>query len=92
MENTSVELMFFGRAKGSDEKDIAHAVVKGRCPEPAYVATSRMAIASALTILEEREKLPKGGVFTPGVAFYTSDIQRRLKQMGAIEFEVVSST
>ncbi len=55
VQNSSVELTYFGRAQSSDGKDVAHAVVKGRCPEPAYDATSRMAIASAFTILEERE-------------------------------------
>ncbi|CAG8666090.1 3570_t:CDS:2, partial [Acaulospora morrowiae] len=37
-------------------------------PEPAYLATSIIAVASAQTLLKERQEIPSG-VITPGLAF-----------------------
>lgn len=89
---TTSESTFIGRARTAEGKRNAHAVVKCKFPEPTYVATSRIAIAAAFTILDERERLPSGGVLTPGLAFYGAGAQLRdrLEKMGAMSFAVVS--
>lgn len=89
---TSSECTFIGRARTAEGKSEAHVVVMSKLPEPTYVATSRIAIAAAFTILHEREKLPKGGVLTPGMAFFGAgaELRKRLADMGAMNFEVVS--
>jgi hypothetical protein len=47
-----------------------HIVVSG--PEPGYVATPMIFVTLALCVLEERESMPVGGVFTPAAAFHKS--------------------
>jgi len=57
--------------------------------EPGYVATSAMLVASALTILEDTDKLPdNGGVLTPGSAFAQTKLVERLNKMG-VQFKKV---
>jgi short subunit dehydrogenase-like uncharacterized protein len=64
-------------------------VVSG--PEPGYVATPSIFFALAQCVLDEREKMPKGGVLTPSAAFYDSaTVFARLKRAGLM-FDVVNS-
>ncbi|CAG0884225.1 unnamed protein product [Cyprideis torosa] len=57
------------------------AEVKG--PDAGYVGTSICLVQSALTVLEEKDKLPnKGGVFPPGAAFYHTSLIERLHKRG----------
>ncbi|XP_011859004.1 PREDICTED: saccharopine dehydrogenase-like oxidoreductase [Vollenhovia emeryi] len=59
---------------------------------PAYEATSIMAILSAITILNEADKMPdNGGVLTPGAAFGKTSLIERMNKHD-IKFEVISST
>lgn len=69
-------------------KPDAEAVVRVSGPEPGYVATPRILLAAALTILEERASLPEGGVLTPAAAFARSGIIERLNKLG-LQFTVV---
>jgi hypothetical protein len=73
---------------GARPKPDAEAVVRVAGPEPGYVATPKIMLAAALTILEERSALPEGGVLTPGAAFGKSKIINRLTSLG-IQFTVV---
>jgi short subunit dehydrogenase-like uncharacterized protein len=62
-------------------KDRIVCVVEGG--EPGYVATSALLVASALTVLEDKEKMPNnGGVLTPGSAFAQTKLVERLEKMG----------
>ncbi|KAI6243333.1 Sacchrp-dh-NADP domain-containing protein [Aphelenchoides fujianensis] len=63
-----------------------------RCdgPDAGYVGTARLILASAMTILEERDQMPEGGVFTPAVAFERTRIFDRLAQWD-ITFRVDTS-
>jgi hypothetical protein len=64
-------------------------VVSG--PEPGYVATPSIFFALAQCVLDEREKMPRGGVLTPSAAFYDSaTVFARLKRAGLL-FDVVNS-
>ncbi|XP_063876849.1 saccharopine dehydrogenase-like oxidoreductase [Scylla paramamosain] len=60
--------------------------VKG--PDPGYFGTAILVTQSALTILEEKDKLPQeGGVFPPGAAFLKTSLRQRLEKKG-IQFTV----
>ena len=63
-------------------------------PEPNHVATATFAIQAALTLLLEKDHLPRlddghsGGVLTPGVAFADTNIIHKLRKRN-IKFEVL---
>ena len=58
-----------------DKKVIAQ--VEGK--DPGYVATSTCLIQAGLTILLDRDQMPKGGVLTPGYAFRKTKLFERLQ-------------
>ncbi|XP_076046939.1 saccharopine dehydrogenase-like oxidoreductase isoform X2 [Oratosquilla oratoria] len=63
-------------------------IVKVSGPDPGYGATSIMLVASAMTILREKSVCArKGGVMTPGVAFWDTGIVKRLEDRG-MTFEI----
>lgn len=64
-----------------------HTVVTG--PEPGYVATPAIFVALAMSMLEQRPQLPRGGVLTPASAWEgVDDVFERLSAAG-IGFRVV---
>ena len=72
----------------------AHALVSVSGPEPGYVATPKIFLAVATTLLEERQTLTgkggnnqRGGVFTPGAVFGETSLVARLRESG-INFAV----
>jgi len=59
---------------------------------PGYGVTSIVAILSAITILNEADKIPdNGGVLTPGAAFGKTSLIEQMNKHD-IKFEVISST
>lgn len=86
VRQTKVDLTFFGQWKNDDGSKSGHVSIRALLEEPTYVATSRIAIASALTILEERDALPGGGVLTPGFAFFKTNILKRMEDMGIFQY------
>ena len=60
-------------------------------PDPGYLTTSIIMVQCAIVVLTQRENLPKGGVFTPGIVFGPTDLQQRLEDNG-ISFDVVSKS
>ncbi|XP_071480955.1 saccharopine dehydrogenase-like oxidoreductase [Diadema antillarum] len=96
MEGSSFSITFQGEGftdeeaeKGGKHNTKITTQVKG--PEPGYVATPIVMIHAALVILDEQEKLPKGGgVFTPGAAFAKTSLLERLNKHN-VEFSVVSA-
>ncbi|CAH2040655.1 unnamed protein product, partial [Iphiclides podalirius] len=75
--------------KGSD-KEAKSRTVKITGSDPAYKTTAAAALFSAVTILLERSKTPKGGVLMPECVFHDTDIVERLKSNG-IHYEIVDS-
>lgn len=77
----------------NNEEEEIQQVVKVTCkgPEPGYIATPRMLVALALTVLNHREELAfSGGVMLPGALFgKTTEVYDILKGNG-ISFEVVT--
>jgi len=67
-------------------------ITKIICDSSPYEATRIMMILSALTILNENNKMPdNGGVLTPGAAFGKTSLIEQLNKHN-IKFEVISST
>ncbi|KAK4850711.1 hypothetical protein QYF36_009167 [Acer negundo] len=60
-------------------------------PEIGYSTTPIILMQCALIILSQRENLPEGGVFPPGIVFGSTDLQHRLQENG-ISFDVVSKS
>ncbi|RWR77254.1 putative mitochondrial saccharopine dehydrogenase-like protein oxidoreductase [Cinnamomum micranthum f. kanehirae] len=58
-------------------------------PEIGYVTTPIILLQCALILLGQRDKLPQGGVLTPGIVFGPTDLQNRLQQNG-ISFDIVA--
>ncbi|CAG7648319.1 unnamed protein product, partial [Allacma fusca] len=66
----------------------ASVTVSGK--NPGYGATGKMLLQAALTVLNERQLLPRnGGVYTPGVAFARTTLIDRLNAEG-VKFEMQS--
>jgi short subunit dehydrogenase-like uncharacterized protein len=60
-------------------------------PEIGYTTTPIILLQCALILLSQRQNLPKGGVFSPGIVFGPTDLQKRLQENG-ITFDVISKT
>ncbi|KAK1583560.1 hypothetical protein Q3G72_025005 [Acer saccharum] len=60
-------------------------------PEIGYVATPIILLQCAIIVSSQRQNLPKGGVYTPGIIFGSTDLQKRLHNNG-ISFHVISKT
>ncbi|XP_062106571.1 probable mitochondrial saccharopine dehydrogenase-like oxidoreductase At5g39410 [Humulus lupulus] len=75
----------------SQEKPKPHMEIITRVmgPEIGYLTTPIILVQCALILLNQRDNLPKGGVFTPGIVFGPTDLQERLQDNG-ITFDVVS--
>ena len=75
---------------GKSEDECVRATCSG--PEPGYVATPRMPVALAMTVLNHRDKLSfSGGVTLPGALFGDcSEAYDMLRESG-IEFKVSST-
>lgn len=59
-------------------------------PEIGYITTPIVLVQCALVLLSQRGNLPKGGVYTPGIVFGPTDLQKRLEENG-MSFDLVSS-
>ncbi|TVU38052.1 hypothetical protein EJB05_11399 [Eragrostis curvula] len=62
-------------------------ITKVSGPDAGYIATQIILVQCALILLSQRDNLPKGGVYTPGVIFGPTDLQQRLEENG-FSFEV----
>ena len=58
-------------------------------PEIGYLTTPIVLLQCALVLLEDRDNLPKGGVYTPGIVFGPTDLRQRLQENG-ISFDFIS--
>jgi len=102
MENTNYSLTFSGYGWPKEEKlaeptdqhttkPSKKLVTKVLCKNPGYGATSVSILLSAVTILNEGDKLPaNGGVIAPGACFAKTNLISRLCDNG-FKFEVLSS-
>lgn len=95
----SFRLLFHGKGwKGvspdpinqPDQPPTDDILVQVEGPHLGYPAAAKAAIISAVTILQERERLPKkGGVFTPAAAFSKTSIVDKLNDYG-FKFQVLA--
>lgn len=99
MEASSFSLTFLSKGY-TDESHVTNCpslppnrqvVTSVTGPEPGYVATPIILVECAFVVLKNRNKLLKGGVYTPGTVFGYTDLQNRLHRAG-ITFSVISET
>jgi hypothetical protein len=98
VESASFKMWFVGRgysneslASQGNTKPDTEIVTRVTGPEIGYVATPIIIVQCALILLSQRNNLPKGGVYPPGIVFGPTDLQKRLQQNG-ISFDVVSKS
>ncbi|XP_078430245.1 saccharopine dehydrogenase [Wolffia australiana] len=58
-------------------------------PEVGYITTPIVLLQCALIVLGKRERLPRGGVYPPGIVFGHTDLRQRLQENG-ISFDLIS--
>ncbi|KAG7244258.1 hypothetical protein INR49_004396 [Caranx melampygus] len=95
IEDTCFSMTFFGEgysegtdpSQGRPDAKICTQVIGA---EPGYVATVSAVVQAAVTVLNELHSLPRrGGVYTPGAAFYKTSLIDRL-QNHSIKFSIQS--
>ncbi|RDX71680.1 putative mitochondrial saccharopine dehydrogenase-like oxidoreductase, partial [Mucuna pruriens] len=77
-------------AQGNSKPDM-EIVTRVVGPEMGYVTTPIIMVQCALILHSQRNNLPKGGVYPPGIVFGATDLQERLQQNG-ISFDVISKS
>jgi hypothetical protein len=96
VSSASFKMWFVGRgysdsARASERgsKPDKEIVTRVSGPEIGYITTPIVLVQCALVMLSQRGNLPKGGVYTPGVVFGPTDLQKRLEENG-LSFDVMS--
>ncbi|CAJ1947057.1 unnamed protein product [Sphenostylis stenocarpa] len=77
-------------AQGNTKPDM-EIITRVMGPEMGYVTTPIILVQCALVLHSQRNNLPNGGVYTPGIVFGPTDLQERLQQNG-ISFDVISKS
>ncbi|VVB09242.1 unnamed protein product [Arabis nemorensis] len=96
VESATFKMWFIGRgyseeslvSEGKTKPDM-EIITRISGPEIGYITTPITLVQCGLIVLGQRESLVKGGVYTPGIVFGSTDIQQRLEENG-ISFEVIS--
>ncbi|KAH6791983.1 Saccharopine dehydrogenase [Perilla frutescens var. hirtella] len=83
IESAGFKMWFVGKGAGTE------VVTRVTGPEVGYVATPIILVQCALVVLNDRAALPKGGVYTPGIVFGPTDLQKRLQDNG-MSFDFIS--
>ncbi|KAL1557149.1 putative mitochondrial saccharopine dehydrogenase-like oxidoreductase [Salvia divinorum] len=76
-------------ASQGDQKPDTEVVTRVMGPEIGYLTTPIVLLQCALVLLDGRDNLPKGGVYTPGIVFGPTDLEQRLQDNG-ISFDFIS--
>ncbi|EYU44155.1 hypothetical protein ABFS82_08G027300 [Erythranthe guttata] len=76
-------------ASQGNKKPDTEVITRVMGPEIGYLTTPIVLLQCALVALKERDNLPKGGVFTPGIVFGATDLEKRLQENG-ISFDFIS--
>ncbi|KAA8547946.1 hypothetical protein F0562_004375 [Nyssa sinensis] len=77
-------------SKGNMKPDM-EIITRVMGPEIGYLTTPIILLQCALILLSQRNNLPKGGVFPPGIVFGSTDLQERLQENG-ISFDFISKS
>ncbi|GMR59400.1 hypothetical protein PMAYCL1PPCAC_29595 [Pristionchus mayeri] len=94
MAEASFQYFFFGNGwadgeKVDEQKPTKRAGAVCRGPDPGYIGTAACVVSAALSLLEDKERLPRqGGVYTTASAFRETRIFEYLKSFG-ITYEMI---
>lgn len=96
VSSATFKMWFIGRgysdasiASQGRRKPDTEIITRVSGPEIGYITTPIILVQCALVVLSQRQNLPRGGVFPPGIIFGPTDLEERLQENG-ISFEVVS--
>ncbi|KAJ8750052.1 hypothetical protein K2173_013967 [Erythroxylum novogranatense] len=95
VRSASFKMWFVGRGfsdvnhVSQQSKPDLEVVTRVMGPEIGYLTTPIILLQCALILLSQRDNLPKGGVFPPGIVFGSTDLQERLQRNG-ITFDYIS--
>ncbi|XP_043726310.1 probable mitochondrial saccharopine dehydrogenase-like oxidoreductase At5g39410 [Telopea speciosissima] len=96
VESASFKMWFIGHgysdgslASQGNRKPDTEIITRVMGPEIGYLTTPIILLQCALTVLNRRNNLPRGGVFPPGIVFGPTDLQEGLQQNG-ISFDIIS--
>lgn len=78
-------------ASQGNKKPDTQVITRVTGPEIGYITTPIVLLQCALVLLNDRDNLPKGGVFTPGIVFGPTDQEKRLQENG-ISFDFISKS
>ncbi|MED6124250.1 hypothetical protein PIB30_057239 [Stylosanthes scabra] len=98
VERASFKMWFVGKgfsngsntSQGNTKPDM-EIITRISGPEVGYITTPIILVQCALIVLSQRNNLPKGGVYTPGIVFGPTDLQEKLEKNG-ISFDVISKS
>ncbi|GJQ99949.1 hypothetical protein Tco_0522934 [Tanacetum coccineum] len=96
VESARFKMWFVGQgfsdanvASQRNAKPDTEVITRVMGPEIGYLTTPIILVQCALILLKQRQDLPKGGVYPPGIVFGPTDLQDRLQENG-ISFSVSS--
>ncbi|CAA0820269.1 Probable mitochondrial saccharopine dehydrogenase-like oxidoreductase [Striga hermonthica] len=96
VESATFKMWFVGKgfsdsslATQGNKKPDTEIITRVMGPEIGYLTTPIILVQCALVLLKEREDLPKGGVFTPGIVFGPTELEKGLQENG-IAFDLIS--
>ncbi|XP_043707569.1 probable mitochondrial saccharopine dehydrogenase-like oxidoreductase At5g39410 [Telopea speciosissima] len=96
VESATFKMWFIGHgysdaslASQGNRKPDTEIITRVMGPEVGYLTTPIILIQCALLVLNKRNDMPKGGVFSPGIVFGPTDLQERLQRHG-ISFDIIS--
>ncbi|VDN93665.1 unnamed protein product [Brugia pahangi] len=90
VKQASFTYWFFGTGWSERHSSFDEYTMVARCvgPDAGYISTSACVLAAALSLLNDADKLPQGGVYTSAAAFKDTGIYDRLERYG-VRFEIV---
>ncbi|GJX69064.1 probable mitochondrial saccharopine dehydrogenase-like oxidoreductase [Tanacetum coccineum] len=96
VESARFKMWFVGQgfsdanvASQRNAKPDTEVITRVMGPEIGYLTTPIILVQCALILLKQRQDLPKGGVYPPGIVFGPTDLQDRLQENG-ISFDLIS--
>ncbi|KAJ7971030.1 Saccharopine dehydrogenase [Quillaja saponaria] len=98
VQSASFKMWFVGRgfsdnrlaSQGNTKPDL-EIITRVMGPEIGYLTTPIILLQCAPILLGQRDSLPKGGVYPPGIIFGPTDLQKRIQENG-ISFDIISKS
>ncbi|MED6161033.1 hypothetical protein PIB30_056943 [Stylosanthes scabra] len=97
VERASLKMWFVGKGFSNESNTSQgniipmEVITRVSGPEIGYITTPIILVQCALIVLSQRNNLPKGGVYPPGIVFGSTNLQEKLENNG-ISFDFISKS